>query len=308
MQDLGELHHGDRQGSTELDHVPLAVQVMLSPFCPEAVPPRPLRSAVTPRAAMGGVLLCEEVQGSSPDGLEELQVLSHALVQVDADGQRTTRPGDVQEEAAPEEAIQEARRDVCELQLPRKALWQCPIGAGQEDLAKCLSDVVAELLEVMLLVMHEGVRELRHDIGPVGQQVATDVTHALHVAARLLEGGQRIPSNARLHNGVREADHLLDAESELHNDGRGAQGHAGSAHAERRRGTAPQSQRSQAPLLVEEEQGLLGLGICAVLFLLLWRRLDLVALTALAIASLAVGIVTMGCSQRTTQWVRLSSP
>jgi len=74
------------------------------------------------RAALGRVLLLEDIEGRRPNGLEELDVVGHALVQVDTDGLKGTAEPDIQEKAFAKKARHEARRDVCELYFARQAI------------------------------------------------------------------------------------------------------------------------------------------------------------------------------------------
>mmetsp|Transcript_61986 Transcript_61986/g.184619 ORF Transcript_61986/g.184619 Transcript_61986/m.184619 type:complete len:380 (-) Transcript_61986:109-1248(-) len=226
--------------------------------------------------ASAALLPGKREEGCGPDGLEEAQVVRHALVEVYVDG-HPVLVRDVQEEAAAEKAVEEARGHVGKLRLVGQALREGAVGAvGEQDLAHGPADVVAKVLVVFVLVVRECGGQLLHDVGPVRHHTAADVLGAAEVPTRLLERVQGVALHALVHHVVQESDHVLEAHAQLHDGGRGsrsvqaratAASHQASAHAAHHHASAPHHLKSprllqagQSPTLVEEVQRLLGLG------------------------------------------------
>mmetsp|Transcript_26086 Transcript_26086/g.66463 ORF Transcript_26086/g.66463 Transcript_26086/m.66463 type:complete len:450 (+) Transcript_26086:875-2224(+) len=164
---------------------------------------------------------------------------------------------DVRGGALAEHAPDQASRDVGHDLLAWHPLRQAA-GAGvrEQDLARRLAEVQAELLRVPLLPGKQGRRELADDILAICHEVARDVVEVLHVVRGLVEGLQRVAMHALFDHLVREAQDALDVEAKLHHQRRGAHRHGGADAAHQpRAAVALGADVHEPPAAVEEVHG-----------------------------------------------------
>mmetsp|Transcript_52519 Transcript_52519/g.152971 ORF Transcript_52519/g.152971 Transcript_52519/m.152971 type:complete len:200 (+) Transcript_52519:920-1519(+) len=119
--------------------------------------------------------------------------------------------------ALAEETREQAGCDVGERRIVGHTLGQRARGVtAQEDLAQGDANIGAKTRRVSVLVGQDGIGKLLHDVGPIKQDVASDVVQVFHVLACLHEGLLSIRLQALADEVFRLLNNLLDVVAELH--------------------------------------------------------------------------------------------